>query len=314
MAKRNVIKYDMDVKPMFNFENKKVEGKTTRVDNIDLPIVVCNNEEVGYAGIRVLSKEELLHKYELNKRTYWEIPYKSPYSFKVGEKVIIGNLIEPTIEEVINNGEAYLVRYIKRENNYGHPYIVESRDVWEWHRIRPLKSNKTETVFTSKEDNYMYFNQSSIESLLHTYYSFGINLYPEYQRDYVWDEEDKEKLLDSIFSGVSIGNFIVGKTRHKNYDYETEHGCYEAIDGKQRIKTLVDFYENRFKYKGYYFHELSATDFRVFMGTRIGVAQPEIFSDKQAVEIFLKFNTTGKPVDKETLAFAEKYLKELANE
>lgn len=71
---------------------------------------------------------------------------------------------------------------------------------------------------------------------------------PDYQRDYVWADKDKEYLLDSIFSKLDIGKFVLVEQDSKVW-FET-HNMYEILDGKQRLSTLVAFYENRIPYHG----------------------------------------------------------------
>ena len=62
--------------------------------------------------------------------------------------------------------------------------------------IRAIKHN--DSNFSKNQDVRINFNNSTIESLLHTYYNFGINMNPDYQRDYVWTMEDKLLLIDII--------------------------------------------------------------------------------------------------------------------
>ena len=73
--------------------------------------------------------------------------------------------------------------------------------------IRVIKQN--ESNFAKNQDVIINFNNSTIESLLHTYYNFGINMNPDYQRDYVWTMEDKLLLIDSIFNNIA---FSINKT------------------------------------------------------------------------------------------------------
>jgi uncharacterized protein with ParB-like and HNH nuclease domain len=70
----------------------------------------------------------------------------------------------------------------------------------------------------------------------------------------VWELEDKVALIDSIFNNVDIGKFAF---IHLNYG---EKYTYEILDGKQRMRAILDYYENRFQYKGKYFNELSCRE------------------------------------------------------
>lgn len=95
-----------------------------------------------------------------------------------------------------------------------------------------------------------------IESLLFKHLSEfgGIDFMPPYQREYVWTDSDKEQLLDSIFMGSDIGKFTVRVL--DDVEWFERQLSYEIIDGKQRLMTLLNFYLNRFPYKGFYFDVL----------------------------------------------------------
>ena len=48
---------------------------------------------------------------------------------------------------------------------------------------------------------------------------------PDYQRGYVWEQEDKELLLDSIFKNIDIGKFVFirlsdSEWMERNFGYE----------------------------------------------------------------------------------------------
>ncbi|WP_210453571.1 DUF262 domain-containing protein [Pantoea ananatis] len=55
---------------------------------------------------------------------------------------------------------------------------------------------------------------------------------PDYQRDFVWDEERQSKMIESIMLGLPIPSIFVA---------EDEKGRLEIVDGSQRIRTLSAF-------------------------------------------------------------------------
>ncbi|BCJ87685.1 DUF262 domain-containing protein [Effusibacillus dendaii] len=59
-----------------------------------------------------------------------------------------------------------------------------------------------------------------------------INIAPEYQRQFRWDEKRQSVLVESIFLGIPIPNLFMAT----NAD-----GTWEVIDGVQRISTIVHF-------------------------------------------------------------------------
>lgn len=62
---------------------------------------------------------------------------------------------------------------------------------------------------------------------------------PPYQRGDVWDKKYKRNLVESIFEGIPIGSFhLVAKGKNALSSY--------VLDGKQRLKSLQDFIDNKF--------------------------------------------------------------------
>ena len=55
---------------------------------------------------------------------------------------------------------------------------------------------------------------------------------PDYQRDFVWDEERQSKMIESIVLGLPIPSIFVA---------EDVNGRLEIVDGSQRIRTLSAF-------------------------------------------------------------------------
>lgn len=76
---------------------------------------------------------------------------------------------------------------------------------------------------------------------------------------------------------------------------------YEIIDGKQRLTALVEFYEDRFPYQGFYYSELSNVDRFHFddYGIMMGILEKPTEKEKYAA--FLAVNTFGKVMDEKHL-------------
>lgn len=204
--------------------------------------------------------------------------------FVVGEDVSVGNLEDAKILEVLENGKGYIVKS-KGDNITAHSWmnLFKKNQIIEKNLLR-----EQESVYTSVS-NY------SIESLFNKYFFFGIDCNPEYQRDYVWTHEDKVSLIDSVFRNIEIGKFCLWDNR-KNQNFS-----YEIVDGKQRLLTLIDFYEDRFPYKGKMFSELHGFDKHHFLDYNIPVITIKDGSEKDVMAFFLKLNTCGKVMDQNTL-------------
>ncbi len=70
--------------------------------------------------------------------------------------------------------------------------------------------------------------ESDIESTLYV---------PSYQREFVWDPKKRSRFIESVLLGVPLTPFLVS---------EDEDGRLEIIDGSQRIRTLIEFFNNGF--------------------------------------------------------------------
>jgi len=63
---------------------------------------------------------------------------------------------------------------------------------------------------------------------------------PSYQREFVWNNEKQSKFIESVLLGVPLTPFLVSKDTNENHRLE-------IIDGSQRIRTLIAFYENKLR-------------------------------------------------------------------
>lgn len=229
------------------------------------------------------------------------------YYFKIGDKVRYGNLKESIVDEILYNGKVYGLKCIATNNNYGNPYAYETYRVVSWTEVRPLGNG--DTKFAENQDVKLYFINSNIESLIHKHYYFGVDFNPDYQRGYVWTQEDKELLLDSIFKNIDIGKFVF--IRLSDAEWMKRNFGYEILDGKQRLSTLIEFYENKLSYKGKYFNDLSGKDKGVFRNHMVSVAEVNETDKKTVLKYFLMLNRTGKAMDETHLKAVEDMLSEL---
>ena len=166
-----------------------------------------------------------------------------------------------------------------------------------WWEVRPLMdiTRLPERITVSNTADVDYRN-TTIESLLFNYYHFGVDMDPDYQRGLVWDERDKEYLLDSVFhDGIEIGRFVficLSDEEQVERDY-----TYEILDGKQRLNCLCEFYENRFSYKGLYFNDLNPYDKNTFFNKKIAIGEARDLTREEKLQLFLAVNRGGKAMN-----------------
>src|SRR5664280_3713561 len=77
--------------------------------------------------------------------------------------------------------------------------------------------------------------QKTVQDLVHLHQSGKLNLSPGFQRDSVWTERDRAKLLESILRSWPVPAIFLYKRRS---DGEI---IYDVIDGKQRIESILRF-------------------------------------------------------------------------
>ncbi len=122
-------------------------------------------------------------------------------------------------------------------------------------------------------------------SLLHDHES-RLDLNPSYQRGLVWDLEHKEKLIDSLITGLGIPSVYLRLRR----DYS-----YEVIDGKQRIHAICSFMDDGFPFNGKLYSEHDVISRRSFENTTVGTTVLKFISQSDAVEIYNRINFNGVP-------------------
>lgn len=244
-------------------------------------------------------QRDLEHAYQMLSLDAKEPLEKLPaYTFSPGEEVRIGNLEKVTIEKAANPQKTLYEVKVEHKGEI-------SWDVFPWYKIRYIRSLEQLPERIGQENSIrIFYNNSTIESLLHHYYNFGINCNPDYQREFVWAEADREYLLDSVFSGVDIGKFTLIRKD------DSEDVLYEILDGKQRLTTLVDFYESRFPYKGLHFHELHPLDQKQFLSCPASVGELQNMEHTDILKAFLALNRGGVTMSREHLNQVEEMLEE----
>lgn len=154
-----------------------------------------------------------------------------------------------------------------------------------------------------------------------------INLTPDFQRNLVWDNQKKSRLIESILMRIPLPMF---------YFAQDEEGRISVVDGLQRLSTIRDFMDNKFQlrkleYLGekcngkIYTHNdpkkaIDAKYYRWFNMTQITVNVIDPSSPfKLKYDIFRRINTGGEPLKAQEIRNClssdelRKALREMAN-
>lgn len=253
---------------------------------------------------KVISEEERLQRvreYELKDLSQrvenGYIPKNPTRLFKVGDPVKIGALKNITVTEVLFDGLAYRVHFDYMGSHYGQPKRMTGDQTWDWMSVFPVTSYNVGIPLRVEDDVQIRFYNNDIRSLLSKVYQSGVNFNPQYQRDLVWTMEQKLTLLDSIFNNIDIGKFTFIK---HEFDQEKQF-YYEILDGKQRLSTICEYYEDRFAWNGKRFSELCFEDAHHFTGFSVVQGEVGEITEQQIYKLFIKMNTSGTPVSQEHL-------------
>ena len=73
-------------------------------------------------------------------------------------------------------------------------------------------------------------------------YAGQLNIRPAYQREYIYEEKEREALIDSVLRGYPIGVLYWAD----NEVHTDEVPRYEIVDGQQRVLTLVRYVNSQF--------------------------------------------------------------------
>lgn len=126
-----------------------------------------------------------------------------------------------------------------------------------------------------------------------------LDLAPDFQRSFVWGDEQQVRLIESILLGIPLPAF---------YFNQDKYGAHQVIDGVQRLTTLKHFMSDKLELeqiyleylrplKGQTYSTLDPSTRRRFAGTQIvaHVIEPQT-PDAVKYDIFNRVNTGGSPL------------------
>lgn len=117
---------------------------------------------------------------------------------------------------------------------------------------------------------------------------------PDYQREMVWTPHQKSRFIESLMLNLPIPYLFFA---------DNEEGRSEVIDGSQRLRTIIEYYQNQFELKnlklldllnGFRFDDLPLVRQRRFRKKTIRVIEMTSNMDEEARrQMFDRLNTGG---------------------
>lgn len=125
-------------------------------------------------------------------------------------------------------------------------------------------------------------SSSTIGNMWLSYSDKSLNLRPDYQRNYVWSDAFKNKLIYSLVRNYPIGNITIRKLTR-----EDQSGILsEVVDGQQRLTTIFSFIENQLTVKG--------QDAKEILEEVINTYNSKDMEDKNIQKLIKKFEKGSK--------------------
>ena len=186
-------------------------------------------------------------------------------------------------------------------------------EIYQINRIDDEKNSEISNEIRTKKDEWEKIidrrnHDFKVCDLYKRLYEEQLELDPFYQRDYVWNLEQKRLYIENLFldKAVITPTFIqVEKPKELRKDF-SDFDILEVLDGKQRLSTIFEFIENQFCLNdGIYFKNLNGKDKieLLFMDVKAIEILPRKFSnqltDKQKIELFLEINELGTKMSDE---------------
>lgn len=162
-----------------------------------------------------------------------------------------------------------------------------------------LESGTTETINIKIKDIIKGFKDSEEEGTWT--YDGKLNIRPAFQREFVYDIDAQERVIDSILKGYPLSLI---------YWSVNEDGTFEMIDGQQRTLSIINFAKSKTKVKiGDHKYDFESLDEKLqerFLDYELNIVK-FTGTKNQKLEYFNLINTTQNKLNNQELLNAAYY-------
>lgn len=260
---------------------------------------MASRSEVEALMHRELTRDERVAKsFEdfSHRRSDWvPVPQPARRKLTIGQSVLIGALRNPRVAALHHEGQVVTIEYETVKKQHGEEIPAgRGYQTWHWMDLLPLRESQASLPLAKRRE--IVYSTSSLDHIVSRYFSNGMRADPRYQRGYVWTQDDRDRLIDSLFRGKDIGRFIFVRNPFPHRD--------DILDGKQRLDAMLGFFASAYPFQGVYWDELSKRDRYAIEGKSVQFAEldSEQVGEVVLLETFLDVNEAGVPQTKEHLA------------
>ena len=136
----------------------------------------------------------------------------------------------------------------------------------------------------------------TISKILEWHREGSLKLRPDFQRRPNWPQRAKLYFVDTILRGYPVPLIYL----RPRLDPKTNSPIREVVDGQQRLTTLIEFFDGKFRlndnvegYQGLRYDELELQHQNAFLDYNMGVEDLVGASDEYVLEVFQRLNSYG---------------------
>ena len=149
-----------------------------------------------------------------------------------------------------------------------------------------MKIELKEITIKEVAENYVDSNEEGVVG-----YGGKLNIRPKYQREFVYNEKQRNAVLDTIRKGFPLNVMYWAKN---------EDGTFEVLDGQQRTISFCQYINNDFSIDNKFFHNLTNPAKDLILNYKLMVYICE-GNEQEKLDWFETINIAGEELTKQEL-------------